>query len=453
MAESMKMAGFRFRYVLVAILVLCYSIQYLDRVKTNVLMPFISEEIGMNNVQIGIAAAIMLLFYGPSQLMTGWVCDRIGSRRVMIFSIIAWSVLTYWQGEVQTVGEWYFRMALFGIMIGTEFVPSTRLIVRYFPALQRARAQSVFSWSWIVTPAWAPILATALYTALGESWRSVFHMLAFVGVLPLVLILLFVHDKPENNRWVQKSEAVESYSAEIELGIVSETDVVAGNDVEVAKQTSVLNIPMSTILKTPGYVPLVFVYIASQLAYWGVMTWSAQYLTKVHSFSVMTMGVWASIYFIGGMVGAFTAGWVSDNVPKGRRRPMIMLCFAAMIPFIVILATLQKGVAPWILLLTLTGAGFFSNMAWGPAISLPADMFPVEVYGKEMGFVNCFAYMAAAASPYVMGWLIRVDPVTGAESYFYSWIWVAGTALIGVVAAWRLRDKQAGKALAEAIAS
>jgi sugar phosphate permease len=445
MVEAAKMTGYRFRYLLAAILTLCYSIQYLDRVKTNVLIPFISKDIGMTNVEIGIGAALMLIFYGPAQLATGWVCDRIGSRRVMIFSVIAWSILTYWQGEVRTVGEWYFRMVLFGIMIGTEFVPSTRLIVRYFPPLQRARAQSVLSWSWIVTPAWAPMLATAIYAWLGNDWRDVFHVLAFCGIVPFVLIVAFVFDKPEKNRYVTKAEAVESYAEEIEHGIIRTDDVLAGNDVAIAERSRSLSISMGAIIKTPGYVPLVFVYIASQLAYWGVMTWSAQYLIKVHGFSVMKMGVWASIYFIGGMVGSFLAGWVSDNLLKGRRKPMIMLCFSAMIPFVIVLATLEKGVAPGILLLTLTGAGFFSNMAWGPAISLPADMFPVEVYGKAMGFVNCFAYMAAAASPYIMGWLIQVDPVTKAENYFAAWIWVACTALIGVIASYLLVDKKASE--------
>ncbi|HUK99744.1 MAG TPA: MFS transporter, partial [Nitrospirota bacterium] len=116
--------------------------------------------------------------------------------------------------------------------------------------------------------------------------------------------------------------------------------------------------------------------------------------------------------------------------------------FLLMIPFVVVLATLEKGVSPYIMLLTLTGAGFFSNMAWGPAISLPADMFAVEVYGKAMGFVNCFAYIVAAASPYIMGFLITVDPVTNNQSYFWAWIWVACTALIGVIAASLLVDKK-----------
>jgi len=443
MIESAKSSVYRFRYFLTAILTICYSIQYLDRVKTNVLIPFISHDIGMTNVEIGIGAALMLIFYGPSQLVTGWVCDRIGSRRVMLFSIISWSFLTYWQGEVRSVNEWYIRMVLFGIMIGTEFIPSTRLIVRYFPTLQRARAQGVLSWSWIVTPAWAPLLATFMYTVLGNNWREVFHILAFAGLFPLVLILLFVHDKPEKNRFVSREEAVESYSPEIEQGIIRKEDVLRGETDVISRQTKALDVPFSTILKTPGYIPLVFVYIACQLAYWGVMTWSAVYLTKVHGFAVMKMGLWASLYFVGGMLGAFLAGHVSDRVLKGRRKPMIVVCFTCMIPFIIVLATLEKGVSPFIMLLTLTGAGFFSNMAWGPAISLPADMFPVESYGKAMGFVNCFAYMVAAASPYVMGWLITENPVTRTPSYFWAWIWVACTALIGVVAASLLVDKKA----------
>lgn len=451
MIEKAKDSIYRFRYLLAGILTLCYSIQYLDRVKTNVLIPYISKDIGLTNVEIGIGAALMLLFYGPAQLATGWVCDRIGSRRVMLFSIVAWSILTYWQGEVQTAGEWYFRMILFGIMIGTEFIPSTRLIVRYFPPLQRARAQSVLSWSWIVTPAWAPMAATFLYTALGDDWRAVFHMLAFFGAVPLALVLLFVYDKPEKNKYVSKAEALESYTEEIEQGIIKAEDVLNGDEVRIAAQSKTLSISMLTILKTPGYIPLVFVYIASQLAYWGVMTWSAQYLVKVHGFSVMKMGFWASIYFAGGLVGAFLSGWVSDHVLGGRRKPMIVLCFSAMIPFILVLALLDKGVSPIVLLLTLTLAGFFSNMAWGPAISLPADMFPVEVYGKAMGFVNCFAYMVAAASPYIMGFLITTDPVTKTESYLYAWLWVACTALIGVVASARLVDKRsADKRLAGA---
>jgi hypothetical protein len=41
-----------------------------------------------------------------------------------------------------------------------------------------------------------------------------------------------------------------------------------------------------------------------------------------------------------------------------------------------------------------------------------------------------------------MGWLIKVDPVTKTANYLYAWLWVAATALIGVLAASMLVDKR-----------
>jgi hypothetical protein len=64
-----------------------------------------------------------------------------------------------------------------------------------------------------------------------------------------------------------------------------------------------------------------------------------------------------------------------------------------------------------------------------------------------------FAYVVAAASPYIMGWLIAEDPGTKVSSYFWAWIWVACTALIGVIAAsLRVDRRRKGAAAAPAVA-
>ena len=83
------------------------------------------------------------------------------------------------------------------------------------------------------------------------------------------------------------------------------------------------------------------------------------------------------------MLGSFLSGFVSDNILKGRRKPMILACFLLMIPFVIVLATLEKGVSPYIMLLTLTGAGFFLILAWGPAISLPVICLRLKSTAKQ----------------------------------------------------------------------
>lgn len=287
----------------------------------------------------------------------------------------------------------------------------------------------------------APILATWMYVALGNSWREVFFILAYVGIIPLLLVTVFVFDKPEHNKFVSKDEAVESYYEEIKAGLITEQDVRDGNVAYIEKQDNTQDMTFWEIIQTPSFKPLVFVYVATILAYWGVLTFSAQYLTQVHGFSVMKMGVWASVYFVGGAVGSLLSGHVSDRIMKGRRRPMIILSFVAMLPFVLLLASLEKGVSPYVLLLALTGAGFFSNMVFAPVFSYPANLFPVKVYGKAMGLVNGVSYVLGAFSPFIMGWLIVTDPVTKVSDYTYAWLWVASTALLGALSASLLVDK------------
>jgi sugar phosphate permease len=431
---------FRYRNIILVSLTFCYIIQYIDRITINTLIPFISRDLGLAARQIGLGSAIMMLFYGPSQWATGWLCDRIGSKKVLLFSVISWSILTGWMSEINSVTEWYIRMALFGILIGTEFVPSARLIVRWFPPRIRARAQSIFSWAWIITPAWAPFVATVIYTALGNQWRPVFMILASMGIIPLLILIFLIYERPERCRFSDREEIREAYEDELEKGVITEEDIYSSNIAHLEQKSRSGNISFRQILTTRGYIPVVIIYIMTQQMFWGVVVWSAQYLSQVHKFSVLKMGAWACVYFIGGALGSFLSGLISDRFLGGRRKPMILIGFGFAIPFIIALANIKIGVAPAALLFILTCTGFFSNMIWGPALSLPADLFSAEVYGKAIGFTNCCGYMFAAACPYIMGTLIKTDPASHVVNYFWSWTYIAVVALMGVISALFLVD-------------
>jgi sugar phosphate permease len=440
MTATIKEAAFKYRNVILVSLTVCYIIQYIDRIAINTLIPFISLDIGLAAKQIGLGSSIMMLFYGPSQLATGWLCDRIGSKKVLIFSVISWSILTGWMSEVRTVTEWYIRMGVFGILIGTEFVPSARLIIRWFPPRIRARAQSIFSWAWIITPAWAPLVATVIYTGLGNEWRPVFLILASMGIIPLLIIIFLIYERPERCKYSDKESIREAYEDELKNGLITETDIHSTNLEQIEQKSKTGRISFRQILSTKGYIPLVIIYVMVQQMFWGVAVWSAQYLSQVHKFSVIKMGAWACVYFIGGALGSFLSGFISDKVLGGRRKPMIILGFGCAIPFIIALATIKIGVSPFILLIILTGTGFFTNMIWGPALTLPADLFSAEVYGKAIGFTNCCGYMFASACPFIMGTLIKTDPVTHVVNYFWSWTYIAVIALLGIIIAFFLTD-------------
>lgn len=433
-AKATTGGWWRYRYLVAVIIFFAYSIQYLDRVKTTVLLPLITQSLHLTHGDIGNAMFLMMVFYGPTQILSGFLCDRFGPKKILIFSLVTWGIFTIYMAYMNTAMQWYIRNILFGIFVGTEFVPSARIIARWFPKRERAQAQGILSWSWIVTPAWAPLLATWLATYFG-SWRPVFIWLGIFGVVPLLMIIFLIHDRPEQMRGLSDNEVRESYSDEIENGLLNES--MKRDELEVQAKKG--QIPLKEVLLNKSFIAVVLSYLATQMTFWGVVTWSPSYLSEVFGFSLTKMGAWASIYFVAGIIGAFLSSRISDVFFKGRRRPMIILSFLGTFPFILMLARVRPGVSNMSLMLILAGAGFFANMIWGPILAWPADVFSPEMYGRALGFITGIAYFGAAFAPLIMSRLIA-KTATGV-SYTNAWLFLSMCAVVGLIASVMVKDR------------
>ncbi len=416
-----------YRWTIAGVLVFAYSIQWLDRVIATVLTPRFAKDIGLTTTDIGTGAFLMMIFYAPAQVISGVLTDKFGAKRLLLFSIVTWSIMAGWMGLIKSPGEYFFRMALFGLLIGTELVPSARILMRWFNKEGRARAQALLSLAWILTPAWASVVATQLTVYFGD-WRPVFFISAATGVAPLILIALFVFDRPENYKHITREELEHSYQDELQAGILK------GDDFKNAQQQimATKNFSFLDFFKNRSYMAVVLVAIVMQITYWGTLVWIPLYLSDTFGFKLATMGWWNALYFVAAAVGSFASSWASDKLFRNNRRVMIIVCFAGLIPFLLLLGSLETG-APGLLMLALCGMGFFANMAWGPILAVPAEIFTPEVYGKAMGFVNCCGYGGAAFATKIFSALVIVK-ATG-KDYTPGWIFIAICAVIGIVAA------------------
>jgi sugar phosphate permease len=419
------------RWIIAIVLFVGYSIQYLDRVKSNVLLPSIAKDLALTTADIGTGAFLMLLFYGPAQYVSGLLTDRFGAKRILIFSIVAWSVMTAWMGLIQSREEYLWRMAIFGFLVGTEYVPSARILMRWFNKDGRARAQSLLSWAWILTPAWASVLATQMAAHTGD-WRFVFYVTAACGVVPLLLISVLVFDRPEQHPKATRSDLDYAYADEIAAGTMRAGDYSQVQQKILARS----NVRFRDFFKNPSYVAVVFVDIVMQITLYGALVWIPLYLSDVFGFKLAQMGLWSAAYFLAGAVGSFTSSYLSDKVFRGNRRIMILACFVGLIPFIVLLANLTQA-DQGLLLLALCGMGFFGNMAWGPFLAVPAEIFTPEVYGKAMGFVNGAGYTVAAFSAKIFAALVVVQQ--GHKVYTSGWYFISACVVLGIVAACFIR--------------
>jgi len=422
-----------YRWILAVVLFVAYSIQYLDRVKTSVLNPSIAQDIGLTTSDIGTGAFLMLLFYGPSQLLSGWLTDRFGAKRILVFSVVAWSVMTAWMGLIASREQYMLRMALFGALVGTEYVPSARILVRWFNKSGRARAQSLLSWAWIITPAWASVFATQ-FADMAGSWRMVFFVTAAMGVVPLALVVFLVFERPEHHPRITEAELEYAYRDEVARGVLR-AGAYGDSQAEILR-----NEPISFLdfFRNPSYFAVIVVNITLVMTLYAVLNWIPFYLSDTFHFKLKDMGWWSSLYFVAGAIGSFTSAALSDTVFDGNRRIMLLASFLCLAPFIFLLAIID-GASPYLLALALFGMGFFANMGWGPLTSVPAEIFSPEVYGRAMGFVNGASFLVTAFTAKIFASLVTESPA--GRDYSHGWIFVGLCVVVGAVAAGFIRTR------------
>ena len=430
-----------YRWVIAVVLFVAYSIQYLDRVKTSVLNPLISQDIGLSTADIGQGVFLMLMCYGPAQLLSGFLADRFGAKRILLFSIVAWSVMTAWMGLIHSRDEYFLRMAIFGALVGTEYVPSARILMRWFNKEGRARAQALLSWAWILTPAWASVFATQMAHSL-DSWRMVFFITAALGLIPLVLIWFLVFDRPEQYPKVSRADLDYAYADEVATGVLKTGEYGdCGGTIMRSRPIGFFD-----FFKERSYFAVIVSNITLVITLYGVLNWIPFYLSDVFHFNLKTMGLWSGLYFVAGAVGSFSSSYLSDRVFHGNRRIMILTSFIGLVPFILLLSTLKSG-DPTLLVVALCVMGFFGNMGWGPLTSVPAELFSPEVYGKAMGFVNASSYMVTGFSAKIFSSLV-VETDAG-KDFTQGWYFIAFCVAIGVVAASFIHTRLEDQPIAE----
>ena len=200
------------------------------------------------------------------------------------------------------------------------------------------------------------------------------------------------------------------------------------------------------LFENRSYVAVIFIDIAMQIVMYGALVWIPLYLSDNFGFKLQTMGLWSALYFSAGAIGSFVSSYCSDKVFHGNRKIMILTCFIGLIPFLILLSTLGHANHP-LLAFALCGMGFFGNMAWGPFLALPAEIFSPEVYGKAMGFANGAAYISAAFSAKIFSALVVVDAL-GRKDYTHGWEFIVVCVALGIVAASMVKTGQSHKAVA-----
>jgi MFS family permease len=285
------------RYGVLAFLCAGAVIAYVQRLGLNVAEETLRGDLGLNKEQMGQVMAAWYLGYAIFQLPSGWLADRWGSKRALVFLAIGWSVLTALvplaRGHLGLLLIWF---AMGSVQAGI-FPCSAKSIGIWFGDARRASASGLLASSQALGAAIAPMLTVILLARFKVPWEYVFVAYGLAGIVWAANYQLAVPESPslaDRERDTLAPGPAPAWQSRDWLILVS-------------------SVPMLLLCGQQFFraAGMVFLY-----------TWFPTFLRQTRSMDLTESGVMTGIVALGAMTGGILGGFASDAILRrtGSRR-------------------------------------------------------------------------------------------------------------------------------------
>jgi predicted MFS family arabinose efflux permease len=324
----------RYRIVVLAVLILAYTFNFLDRQILGILAGSIKKDLGLTDSQLGLMGGLAFaLFYTGLGVPIAALADRWSRTWIMTGALTLWSGFTAACGLAG--GFWQLFLCRMGVGVGEAggVAPAYSLISDYFPKEQRARALAAYSFGIPIGSALG-ILFGGLIAATID-WRAAFVMVGLAGVALAPIFRLVVKEPPRE---------------------AAATAAPVGG--------------IRTLLAKPSFWLISLGAAASSVCGYGVAFWLPSFFERSLGMGLVDRSLFlGSMTLVGGVLGVWAGGVLGDRL--GRARPAAYLlvpaaAFLLALPCFVLAVQAKSLVLAFVLFLIPTGL----NLVWlGPVIT------------------------------------------------------------------------------------
>lgn len=396
-----------------------YTLFYFMRKNFSFAMPGLEQDLGITKSQLGNFLFAGGIVYGVSKFLNGFVGDRVNSRKMLCFGLLACTLVNMTFGFVPNMFKGQAMVWMFGALLvanqffqGTGFPPCARLIAFWVPPNELATKMSVWNTSHsigggLVAKVCGVIMGLGVLGAANQGvgmWKWCFWSMAILGLLGLVVMWLWLPGTPE-----EEGLGDPLISKNVEPGVVA--------DVRPSVWKNVFCSPAIWML---GLCNFTINAVRSLVADWGPTM-----LQEAKGFSASESGTVIMLFEFAGIIGMLLSGWATDRLFGGRAP---RLCVFLMGITAALFVAFWMAPVPWLAAAALISAGF---TLYGPQALTgvtATNLATKSLTGTAIGFISLFSYIGVSVSGKVCGNLAQ--DCGGWSVPVYS---MAGVAICGTI--------------------
>jgi DHA2 family multidrug resistance protein len=174
-------------------LVAAALLEVMDVTITNVALPQMAGNLGATTEEIAWVSTAYTLANAVLLPMTAWLAHRFGRRRYLLASIAAFTLGSFLCGLSHSLPEIIAWRVLQGASGAALISTGQATLVQIFPAREQGLVQSVFGFSLVASPAFAPWLGGWITD--NYLWPWVFFVNVPVGLAAALLVGGFLHEE------------------------------------------------------------------------------------------------------------------------------------------------------------------------------------------------------------------------------------------------------------------
>jgi MFS transporter, ACS family, tartrate transporter len=415
--ESLTVRRVAYRFI--PFLILCYFVNYLDRVNVGFAKLTMDADLGLSDTAYGFGAGIFFLAYFLFEVPSNIIMDRVGARIWIARIMLSWGLVSGAMAFIPHIAAWtgfspehtfYGLRFLLGIAEAGFFPGIIFFLTLWFPAAYRGRIVSYFMAaiplsSAIGSPVSAGLLG--LHGAAGLSgWQWLFIIEALPSIILAFAVYFYLTDRPREATWLSASER----------------DWLQGRlDAEDARRTHVSPGSIFASLYDYRVLALALVYFGNVACLYGLSFWLPS-IVKGFGVSIAATGWITAIPYVAGFLVMVWWGLRSDQ--QGERT--YHLAGALLIAAVGIGASaflidpLAKMIA-----LTVGAIGVFSALPllW----TLPTAFLAGAAVAPGIAAINAIGNLSGYFGPFIMGW---IKDLTG--EFRWGLVTIAACALVAV---------------------